>query len=113
MFHKLAPPHYPETLIFTGRPSPPPPPLYFLFFCTPPQTQERRDAALRGKFTVKRRPQAAEGAHPLAQASRKSGGMFDRKPAIVLDPLAVRPLLNTASYKPSRKPVGVFGKERR
>ncbi|CAM9761765.1 unnamed protein product, partial [Hapterophycus canaliculatus] len=79
---------------------------------------ERRDAALRGQFTVKRRPQqggaAAGGAHPLAEAGRKGsgGGMFDRKPKVVLDPLAVRPLLNVASL-PSRKPVGVYGRERR
>lgn len=82
------------------------------------RSQERRDAALRGQFTVKRRPQqggaAAGGAHPLSEAGRKGsgGGMFDRKPKVVLDPLAVRPLLNVASL-PSRKPVGVYGRERR
>eukprot|EP00903_Cladosiphon_okamuranus_P013176 g12289.t1 len=72
--------------------------------------EERRDAALRGQFTVKRRPQAMPpgGAHPLAE----TGGIFDRKPKVVLDPLAVRPLLNVASL-PSRKPVGVYGRERR
>ncbi|CAM9136681.1 unnamed protein product [Pylaiella littoralis] len=76
--------------------------------------EERRDAAVRGKFTVKRRPQsaAAGGAlHPLAQGGRKNGGgMFDRKPQVVLDPRAVRPLLDFAAM-PSRKPVGVYGRE--
>lgn len=77
-------------------------------------TQERRDAALRGQFTVTRRPQqsAAGGAHPLAEAGRKSSGMFGRKTTVELDPLAVRPLLNVSAL-PSRKPVGVYGRERR
>ncbi|CBJ30549.1 conserved unknown protein [Ectocarpus siliculosus] len=77
---------------------------------------ERRDAALRGQFTVKRRPQeaAAGGAHPMLAepGGKSSGGIFDRKPKAVLDPLAVRPLVNVASL-PSRKPVGVYGRERR
>lgn len=92
---------------FSPPPSPKPPCL-FCFWVR--HTQERRDAALRGQFTVKRRPQAsaAGGAHPLAE----TGGMFDRKPKVVLDPRAVRPLLNVASL-PSRKPVGVYGRERR
>eukprot|EP00904_Undaria_pinnatifida_P005894 jgi/Undpi1/2434/HiC_scaffold_13.g05815.m1 len=76
--------------------------------------EERRDAALRGQFTVTRRPQqsAAGGAHPLAEAGRKSSGMFGRKTTVELDPLAVRPLLNVSAL-PSRKPVGVYGRERR
>lgn len=80
----------------------------------PGDTQERRDAALRGQFTVTRRPQsaAAGGSHPLAEAGRKSGGMFGRSTKVELDPLAVRPLLNVSAL-PSRKPVGVYGRERR
>ncbi|CAM9181900.1 unnamed protein product [Ascophyllum nodosum] len=75
--------------------------------------EERRNAALRGRFTVKRRPQGAEGAHPLLEAGRrKSHSIFDKKPQVVVDPLAVRPILNVASL-PSRKPVGVYGRERR
>lgn len=83
------------------------------FFSLSPE-QERRDAALRGRFTVKRRPQAVEGVHPLVEAGRKSHGIFDIKPKskVVVDPLAVRPLLNVASL-PSRKPIGVYAKERR
>lgn len=75
--------------------------------------QERRNAALRGQFTVKRRPKAAgQGAsHPLA-GTKKSSRLFDRKPDVVLDPLAVRPLTNVAALS-SRRPVGVYGRERR
>lgn len=75
------------------------------------------DAARRGQFTVKHRPEAAkEGApHPLVlQATEgRKRTFFERKPEVVFDPLGVRPMLDVAAYKPSSKSVGVYGRERR
>lgn len=48
-----------------------------------------------------------------AGASRRTGSLFERKAKVELDPLGVRPILDVSAYKPSRKPVGIYGKERR
>lgn len=88
-----------------------------VLLCRQHLLQERRDAARRGQFTVKRRPQASKKGAPYSLDHDASEGrilgFFERKPAVVLDPLGVRPILDVDAYKPRRKPVGVYGRERR